>query len=604
MIVSGSDVVNTPWTVDMGNIYKTNIDLPLGGASQLFVSGQAMEEARWPNNVGQPGKEEEKLVYFTTARVDAGSDSGGTNFIIDAELPFTQSSDLVGAYLVSANQYTSFATSRALISSYDPAARKIGAPLGRSQVANTSYFVFGNRALLDVEEEWWYDDSTQTLYFYAPGGVDPNTLTVEYKTRRDSFDIRGRNYIVIDGLVTTANRVIGSSNATIRNVTATYVMHEPRGAASYSNRQGFYFYGGNNLIENSEFAYSSNNLVDLEGGNNNRLINSYLHHGGYSGETNRMVKVAGIGSIISHNTLSDNAGGYLLRPEIVNGLIQNNHFFNGTWFTKDSGLIYSNYIDAEYTQIRENVFHDHLQEVRGDQNHGVYFDSGTNEYIVANNVFYNFPSGSGLMMNTFSNHLIYNNTFYDTKYYISSQSPSTAIPDPINQVGAAVTANNLFAEMLPGDLENMWSSRNLYRGPDDPRYADAPNADFELLAGSAAIDKGVFVSGVTDDFVGYAPDLGALEQGVVPFAFGHDFDNPPPAESLVIPPVSLFEYRNLVENSSFESTVTPEWVLANNASRRVDKETNSDSNTKNGDAHPRSRWRYRFCSADHIGSST
>jgi hypothetical protein len=41
----------------------------------------------------------------------------------------------------------------------------------------------------------------------------------------------------------------------------------------------------------------------------------------------------------------------------------------------------------------------------------------------------------------------------------------------------------------------------------------AENFDFRLRAGSAAIDRGTSLPGVTDGFSGTAPDLGALEQG-------------------------------------------------------------------------------------------
>jgi hypothetical protein len=41
----------------------------------------------------------------------------------------------------------------------------------------------------------------------------------------------------------------------------------------------------------------------------------------------------------------------------------------------------------------------------------------------------------------------------------------------------------------------------------------AEDLDFQLKAGSAAVDRGVVLANVTDDFTGSAPDLGALERG-------------------------------------------------------------------------------------------
>ena len=48
----------------------------------------------------------------------------------------------------------------------------------------------------------------------------------------------------------------------------------------------------------------------------------------------------------------------------------------------------------------------------------------------------------------------------------------------------------------------------------DPRMLYKPeNFDFQLRPGSAAVDAGVRLTGVNDDFTGRAPDLGALELG-------------------------------------------------------------------------------------------
>jgi hypothetical protein len=50
-------------------------------------------------------------------------------------------------------------------------------------------------------------------------------------------------------------------------------------------------------------------------------------------------------------------------------------------------------------------------------------------------------------------------------------------------------------------------------GP-DPRTLYRPaDFDFQLRQGSAAIDAGVRLPGINDDFTGRAPDLGALEIG-------------------------------------------------------------------------------------------
>ena len=55
--------------------------------------------------------------------------------------------------------------------------------------------------------------------------------------------------------------------------------------------------------------------------------------------------------------------------------------------------------------------------------------------------------------------------------------------------------------------------------PSNP-YPPKPTVDLQLAAGSAAIDKGVVLAAVNDNFTGVAPDLGAYELGVAPPTYG------------------------------------------------------------------------------------
>lgn len=56
-----------------------------------------------------------------------------------------------------------------------------------------------------------------------------------------------------------------------------------------------------------------------------------------------------------------------------------------------------------------------------------------------------------------------------------------------------------------------WTGRELTGIDVDPRFRDAAGRDYSLTAGSPAVDRGLLVSGVTDDFAGTSPDLGRYE---------------------------------------------------------------------------------------------
>jgi hypothetical protein len=58
---------------------------------------------------------------------------------------------------------------------------------------NLLYYVRGALGLLTTEGEFYYDESQNKLYLWAPGGGMPEN--VEYKARNWGFDLTGKSYI-------------------------------------------------------------------------------------------------------------------------------------------------------------------------------------------------------------------------------------------------------------------------------------------------------------------------------------------------------------------------------------------------------------------------
>jgi hypothetical protein len=63
---------------------------------------------------------------------------------------------------------------------------------------------------------------------------------------------------------------------------------------------------------------------------------------------------------------------------------------------------------------------------------------------------------------------------------------------------------DVFANVPKLDAQDAENMQRLY---------DARDLDFRLRPGSAAVDRGTVLAGITEDFEGRAPDLGALELG-------------------------------------------------------------------------------------------
>jgi hypothetical protein len=70
---------------------------------------------------------------------------------------------------------------------------------------------------------------------------------------------------------------------------------------------------------------------------------------------------------------------------------------------------------------------------------------------------------------------------------------------------------DVFVKVPKLDAKDLRNVQKLYKADD---------FDFSLKPGAAAIDRGVALANVTDDFTGQAPDLGALEFGKAPPHYG------------------------------------------------------------------------------------
>ena len=70
---------------------------------------------------------------------------------------------------------------------------------------------------------------------------------------------------------------------------------------------------------------------------------------------------------------------------------------------------------------------------------------------------------------------------------------------------------DVFVNVPPLDARNVSALQNVY---------DAVDLDFRLRPNSTAVDKGMVLPSVTDGFTGSAPDLGALEVGIVAPHYG------------------------------------------------------------------------------------
>lgn len=454
-------------------------------------------EARWPNSSTLDP------LNSTYATVDSGS----TTTIKDGNL--TQAPGYWVGKTVWSVPGTGYKSYKSTITSSSDGSITFD-QIDTAATGGNSYYITGNLEDLDSAGEWYYDSITGRLYLWAPGGVDPNTLTVEAKKRTYAFDLSSHSYINITGINIFASsiKMSNSNYCKVSNMIAEYVSHDSDVTRQYST--GIFMSGTNNELRDSTLTYSSGNLVSIEG-TGNKVINNLIHEANYSAADIPAIYLLGANHLISHNTVY-NAGRHLIFMPTQNSQIQYNNLYNAGKLTKDCGILYEFAWDGQGTVIHHNYIHDNL--AKNYSGTGIYLDNGSKGYIVHHNVVWG--NYTGIRLNTPSNfNLIYNNTTYSNGNvgYWGSNFQSDMYGDRI--------FNNIFttAFTLPGthiEGNNITSETN-------PLFVNPTAYDFRLQSTSPAINAGVVISGITNDYVGAAPDIGAYEFGGTDWTAGHDF---------------------------------------------------------------------------------
>jgi len=541
--ISGT-VPITNWQQHSGNIYKVNIPshLNLGKNNQLFSNSKMMTEARWPNDTdGDP---------FTFEGFDM-EETDGT--FIKASTLTQQDGYWNGATLVYGSGSNN-AVRSVLVTNYSQQEKKLsynaeGSPKPR---VDTKVFLIGKLEELDSAGEWFYDEGTSTLYFWAPNNASPNDINVEIKNKKYAFNFSDRSHIEISNINIFGSTIYGNNtnSITIDRINAKYIIHKssagPLNTWKEELPRGITLIGNNNTIKNSEIAHSAFGGLDINGANI-RIVNNLIHHINYNGCSVGAMWLEGRDYLISHNTVHTTSRAILGIYELQKSVIQYNRLYNGGIMGNDFGLINNAKIDGWNTEIHHNLIY---ENVGTHVPVGIYLDNQHSNFILHHNVVWginpNVIKNNALRLNIESfNTLLYNNTFIGG---FADQYGGTTCE---NIMTGDRMANNIFTTAF-NDHPDIVKSNNIY--PDvEPKFVDAANNNYRLSSTSPAIDAGIGIKGVTDGYKGKAPDIGAFEYGGEDWTVnvGYNFDNPPNPQLVF----TDYLYMNRVKNAGFDEKI-------------------------------------------------
>lgn len=547
VVISGCDLV-TDWSRHEGNVYKASMDWDMdnGEGNIVFVNNKLGFEGRWPNN------QDQLLICSTypvisSASVSSIDYSHAKTVISGINIPIVEAGTKLWVVADPAyNSVTGVLTEPSTKTSITAKIRATSQP-----ITGDIYALIGSLALVDVQGEWYKDKDQQLLYIYSE--TNPNLIEVEAKKRDYGIDLSDRKNIVFDGIDLRATSIRTNDNTSYCTYKCGIVDTVARDMVEIGSptAKGIEINGTYNTIMGCEIKNCFGMAIKLNG-SYNRVVNNYIHNTNLEGSNCRAVWIYGSNQLVSHNTITE-TGRFTTGGSFTDSVISYNDLSKAEGLTKDGGILYLNDFDYGMSEIHHNYFHDNL-DPKGLTQMGLYFDTATCSLLVYNNIIWNIDHQADqapLCAATHSDYCIYfNNTVINHQSQMGHYPITTAV------LNGGTYINNLFANTahdagIPEQKGWIYKS-NIEDGVASGCVTLAYDGGYSLSADCKAVDEGVVIPGVNDDYVGNGPDIGAREYGDPdPWVAGHDFSkmneyDEPFALNLELP------FKNLLKNREFE----------------------------------------------------
>jgi hypothetical protein len=417
VIITGTDTLGGWSNAGSGNgVYQASMPWDLGeGNNQVFVDGQMINEARWPNS----GPD---LLHPAESTVASYSD--GTLY----DPSITQPNGYWAGATITVTPGDAWVAYTGTVTDSGPGWLKVSLPAPsiwqvETPIAGNSYFLSGKFEALDAPGEW-YRDASGTLHLWDSAGDNPTAHDAEVKRREYGFDLSGVSGTTIQGIglfACTIHTDAASTNTTIDAITAAYITQftNPGGSGWYPPAgSGIELNGDQSILENSTIAFSAGDGVYV-GASNVQVTQNVIHDIDYSGSDAAGVRVDGTNAMVDHNTIY-NAGRDGINLQSAPAKVLDNVIHDFMLLTYDGGAVYAMQIDGQGSEVAGNTMFDaHKNNYDGLDATGVVLDGDSSNFVVHDNITANVDSGLKANGTSFNEH-IYNNQFGATQFAIES----------------------------------------------------------------------------------------------------------------------------------------------------------------------------------------
>jgi len=404
--IYGSEEI-TGWTKHSGNIYKATFGTPI---NQLFVGDLKMKIARHPNSGYLFVNSVQSSTTFTCNNLNGGINyTGATWFGRTAEY---------------------FTATVPVSSSSSNALTLVAVPAGNLGV-NEGFVLMNKLQFLDEAGEWFYDNSSKTVYLWMPNGDSPANNSIKGSVSKNGFYASNKDYISIQNLdiLQHSEKGIFVSNCDQLTIDNNDISN-PDEYGIYDNSNSTSNTITNNTITGANhfglYLRTSSSLIS----DNNVLETAVFDNIGISGTGDHAagggIFIGGIngGNTISYNRIIDTGyhGIYFARP---NNLVQYNFVKDACLLKGDGGGIYTSFRTIpgpNGSKVRNNI----VLNVPGNKygftssrafGEGIYIDESSEEVLVENNTVA-YCSNSGIFLHDNAKSVVKSNTIIDGRYGI------------------------------------------------------------------------------------------------------------------------------------------------------------------------------------------
>ncbi|WP_010181188.1 carbohydrate-binding protein [Aquimarina agarilytica] len=515
VIVSAMQLL-TDWELDTGAVYKTKVDWDLKDYNMFMNNGSVMDLARWPNNTDQDP------FSLNSMRSEGGSNSSNLKnaFLLNKDIPnidWTGGNimfygDRGGSGWTTWREYITGGSSGRVnftVNKKDDWIIEAHPPADGGD-----FFLEGVKGALDYENEWWFDSNTKTVFVHAGGG-QPSKDQISMRRRQLTIDLNKRNFVEVHNLAVLGGRIeldgTGNRLYKVSSFHGDYYRGVAQSFIADCRSVHIKWNAKNNSIEQCELAYGAGSGI-YDQGNGTKISNNYIHDFNYLGDYNAPVLSRGVSNCLIRKNVIKNGGRDAIQIITKNSTIAYNDVSKSNLIADDCALIYTIGSDLNM-EIHHNWFHD--AESRGKLNKaaGIYLDNDAGNVNVYRNVVWNTEWTSVQINWNGTNINVYNNSF----------AKNIATMGAWHKAGTKFTNVKVWNNITDKEGtsaggqedEATWEPQSDKQNNlvDKDSYVNWAANDYRLKPNAKAIDFGRVISGITDDFKGKNPDVGAYELG-------------------------------------------------------------------------------------------